>query len=100
MFCHPFVAPANKGADRRRRRVEYVDPIFFDYLPKSIGRGPVWRAFVHNHRGAIREWTVHNITVASDPADIGGAPKNVFIANVEDIFHRGIDAHQITTGGV
>src|SRR2546430_16591844 len=38
--------------------------------------------------------------MAGHPADIGRAPIDVFIANVEDVLGGRINAHQITPGGV
>ena len=100
MFRHPFVAPANKCANRRRGSVKNVDPIFFDDFPKSIGFGPVRCAFVHYDRGAIREWTIDNITMTGDPPDVGRTPKDIFITNIEDVFRGRINVHQVTAGGV
>ena len=36
----------------------------------------------------------------SDPADICRAPKDVFVAHIEDVFHRRINSDQITAGRV
>ena len=85
MLFHPVIAPANECADRRRSGIENVDPIFFDDFPKSIRLGPVGCAFVHHGRCTIRERTINNVTVTGDPAHISRAPKNIFIANVEDV---------------
>src|SRR5258705_9677285 len=54
MFCHPFVSPANKRADRRRCRIKNVDPMFLDDLPDPIRLGPVRSALVHDNRRAVR----------------------------------------------
>src|SRR6266436_6761999 len=100
MFRHPLVAPANKCANRRRGGIKNVDPIFFDDFPKPIGLRPVWCAFVHDHRGPIRQRTINDIAVTGDPAHVGRAPKDVFIANIEDVFHGGVNTDEITTSGV
>src|SRR6266496_1840539 len=100
MFRDPLVTPANKRADRRRSGVENVDPIFLDDFPKPIGLGPVRGALVHDNGGAVGERAVDNITVTGYPAHISRAPKNIFIANVEDVLGRRINVHEITTGGV
>src|SRR6266581_6852053 len=100
MFRHPLVAPANEGADRCRSGVENVDAIFLDDLPESIGLRPVRRAFVHEGRSAIGQWSVNDITMPGDPADIGRAPKNVFISDIEDIFGRRINADEVPAGRV
>ena len=36
--------------------------------------------------------------MTGDPADVGCAPVNVFIADVEDVFHRAINPEQVTAG--
>src|SRR5437899_6140217 len=96
MFRHPLVAPANERTDRRRGRVENVDTIFFNDFPESIGLRPVWCSLVHDGRRTIRQRAVNNVTMARDPANIGCTPKNVFIADVEDVFHGRVNADEIT----
>src|SRR6266568_3679443 len=100
MLRHPIVAPANESADRGRSGVENIDSIFFDDFPETIGLGPIGSAFVHDGRRTIRQRTVNDITVTGHPADVGGAPKNVFITNVEDILHGRVNADEITASGV
>src|SRR5437870_1675475 len=100
MFRHPIVAPANERADRCRSGVENVDSIFFDDFPETIGLGPIGRTLVHNGRRTIRQRTINDITVAGDPADVSGAPKNVFITNIEDVFHGRVNADEITASGM
>src|SRR2546430_7468593 len=100
MFRYPIIAPANECPDRRRSGVENVDAILFDDLPEAIGVWPVRRAFIHNGRRTIGQRTINNVTVTGDPADIRGAPKNIFIANVEDVLGGRVNANQITARGV
>src|SRR5207247_9448072 len=95
MFRHPVVAPADESADRRWGGVEDVDAIFFDDFPEAIRLRPVRCALVHNSRCAIRERTINNITVSGYPADVGGAPKNIFVTNVEHVFHGRVNADDI-----
>src|SRR5438045_5564167 len=98
MFHNPLLSPANKRANRCRGSVKNVDPIFFDDFPKSIGLGPVRRAFVHDDRRAMRHRAIDNITVTRDPAYISRAPKDIFIANVEDVFGSRINLDEVTAG--
>src|SRR5437588_4451607 len=100
MFRHPLVAPANKCPNRRRGSVKNVDPIFFDDFPKPIWLRPVRCAFVHDYRGPIRQRPINDIAVTGDPAHVGRAPKDVFIANIEDVFHGGVNTDEITASGV
>src|SRR6266478_9900990 len=100
MFRHPIVAPANESADCCRSGVKNVDSIFFDDFPEAIGLGPVRGPLVHNSRRTIRQRTINDIAVAGNPADVGGAPKNVFITNVEDILHGRVNTDEITTSGM
>ncbi len=100
MFFDPLVAPANEGADRGRRRVENADRVFLDDAPEAVRFRPVRRAFIHEGGGAGGERAVDDIAVAGDPADIGGAPINVLLAQVENVFRRAVDADEIAAGGV
>ena len=38
--------------------------------------------------------------MASDPAHVRSAPEKIFVADIENIFHRRINAEQIATGGM
>ena len=100
MFRHPLVAPSNERADRCRRGIKNVDPIVFDDFPEPIWLGPIRCALVHDNSCAIRERTIDDVAMTGHPTDIGRAPKDILIAKIEDIFGGGINAHQITTGGV
>ncbi len=100
MLLHPLVAPTNKGANRRRRRVENADGVFLDQAPETIRLRPVGRAFIHQRRRARRERSVDHIAVPGDPADIRGAPINVVLAQVENVFRAAVNADEIAAGGV
>jgi hypothetical protein len=62
--------------------------------------GKVRHAFEHQRGGAIGEWSVDDVTVAGDPADIGGAPVDIVFAQVEHRFMGVGRIQQITTGGM
>ena len=100
MLLDPLVAPTNEGADRGWCRVENADRVFLDDAPKPIRLRPVGRAFIDQSRGARGERTVDDIAVPGDPADIGGAPVDVVLAQVENVFRGGINADEIAAGGV
>src|SRR5262249_42472851 len=92
--------PADKCADCGWGSIENIDPVLFDDSPEPIGLGPVRRALVHDNCRAIRQRTIDNIAVTRDPTNVGCAPKNIFVADVEDVFGGAINIHQITGGGV
>src|SRR4029078_48184 len=100
MFLDPIVTPADESADRRRSSIKNVDPILFNDFPKPIGLRPVRSALVHNDSCAIRERTIDNVAVTGDPADVGGTPKDILIANVKDVFGGAINVYQVAAGGV
>src|SRR3954469_23453342 len=84
MLLYVVVAPLDERADRRGRRVEDGDFVLFDDLPESAFVGIIRRAFVHDDGRAGGEWAIDDVTVARDPADVGGAPEDVVITMVED----------------
>src|SRR6187399_227624 len=100
MFLDPIVTPADEGADRRRGSIKNVDPILFNDFPKAIGLRPVRGALVHDNSCAIRERTIDNVAVTGDPADVGGAPKDILIANVKDVFGGAINIHEVAGSSV
>src|SRR5260370_35263257 len=91
MFLYPLVAPANERADGGRRGVENVDAVLLDDPPKAVRLRPIRRAFVHERGRTVRERTVNDIAVSGDPADVRSAPEKVFIADIENVFHRRIN---------
>ena len=82
-FSGQCVAPLHERADGGRRGVEdrHAEPLAD--LPEAILLRPVGRALVHHARRAVRERAVHEIRVARDPADVGGAPEDVVLLEVE-----------------
>ena len=59
--------------------------------------GPVGRAFVHERRRAGGQRTIDDVAVPGDPADVGGAPVDVFVADVEDPLD-GLLGEQVVAG--
>ncbi len=100
MLRGPLGAPAHEGADGRGRGVEDGDAVALDDLPEAILLRPVGRAFVHQHGGAVRERSVDDVAVAGDPADVGRAPVDVVLLEVEDPLGRGVAAGEIAAGRV
>ena len=100
VLLRPLVAPFHERADRRRRGVKNGDAILRNDAPKAIRLRPVRRPFVHQGRRAIGQRAVDDVAVAGDPADVGRAPKDVFLAKIEDVLGRDGDAKQIAAGSV
>ena len=100
MLCRPLGAPLHEGADRGRRRVEHGDAVSLDDFPQPIFARPIRRALVHDHRRAIGERAVDDVTVPGDPADIGGAPIHVFFLQIEHPLRGGVTADEVAARGV
>ena len=98
MLFHPCVAPADECANRGRRRIKDRDAVFLNDLPKAIGLRPIWCPFIHDRGRAIGKRSVNDVAVTRNPPDVGRAPVDVLIPDVEDIFHRGINPDQVTAG--
>src|SRR5579864_4102788 len=60
----------------------------------------VGRALVHEASGAVLQRPVDDVAVAGNPADVGGAPVNVFVFQVEDPFCGEISADRISSSRV
>ena len=93
-------APLHEGADRGRRGVEDGDAVARADLPEAVALGPVGRALVHQHRGAVGERSVHHVGVPGHPADVGGAPEDVVVLEVEDVLRRRRHLGEVAAGGV
>src|SRR5205823_13292975 len=89
----PFVAPLNERADRRGRGVKDIHFVPVDNAPKAVWLRKIWRAFVHEAGGTIKQRSIDNIAVASNPADVGCAPIGIFFLQIEDPLCRAIDSN-------
>ena len=88
VLLRELVAPAHEGADRRRRRVEDRHLVPLDQRPEAILLGEVGRALVHHAGRAVRQRTVDDVAVPGDPADVGRAPVDVVLVQIEDVLGR------------
>ena len=88
-------APAHERADRGRRGVEDRHAVALDDLPEASLVRPVGRALVHHDGRAVGERTVDDVAVPGHPADVGGAPVDVFVLHVEDPLGGGVAADQV-----
>ena len=95
-----LVAPLDEGADGGRCGVEDGDLVFLDDLPEAALVRRVGCAFIHQDGGSVRERSVDDVAVTRDPADIGGAPVNVVVAEIEDILARAVGAGEVAAAGV
>ena len=93
-------APLHEGADRGRRGVEDGDAVSLDDPPEAVALGPVGRALVHQDRGAVGERAVDDVGMPGDPADVGGAPEDVLVLQVEDVLGGRGDVGEVAAGGV
>src|SRR5690606_16525438 len=75
-----FVAPLDEGANGGGRSVENVDLVLLDDFPEAIELREIGRALVHDGRRADKKRSVDDVAVTGDPADIGGAPVDVFFS--------------------
>ena len=62
--------------------------------------GVVGRAFVHEGRRPGRQRAVDDVGVAGDPADVGRAPVDVLVADVEHPLHRLLGVEVVAGRGV
>ena len=100
MLVDVLVAPLHEGADGGGRGVEDGDFVVVDDLPEARKVGPVGRALVHQHGGAVLQRAIDDIRMASDPADVGCTPVDVVVAEVEDVFGGEVGADRIAARGV
>ncbi len=100
VLFEPFVAPLHEGADRGRRGVEDGDGVFLDDAPKAVVLRPVRRPLIHERGRAQCERAIDHVGVSRDPADIGGAPVHIVVAQIEDIFAGHLCVQQVTAGAV
>src|SRR6185503_9755624 len=76
------------------------DAVTLDDAPEAVLVGEVGRAFVHHGGGAIGEGAVHDVRMPGDPADVGGAPVDIGVLEVEHPVGGRVDAGEVAAGGV
>ena len=96
----PFVSPFHEGADGGWRGVENGHAVMGDDAPEAVRLRPVRSALVHESRRAVGQRAIDDVAVARDPADVGGAPEGVLLAEIEDIFRGDGDTEQVAARGV
>jgi hypothetical protein len=69
--------------------------VALDHLPEPTWIREVRSAFVHEARGAARERPVDDVAVASDPADVGRAPVEISLVEVEDVLARDVRPREV-----
>ena len=100
VFVDPLVTPFDEGADGGWCGVENGHAVILDDAPETIRVGPVRRAFIHQASRTIGQRTVDQVAVAGDPADVGAAPIDVVLAEIENVFRRGVGLGEVTGCGV
>ncbi len=100
MLRGPLVAELHERADRGRRGVEDRDAVLRDELPEAAGVRRHRRALVHEDGRAVEQGAVRHVAVAGDPADVGGAPVDVVLAQVEDHLRRPRGLRHVAAGRV
>src|ERR1017187_6399144 len=93
-------SPHHESANGGGGGVEDGDLVVVDDFPKTGEVGPVGGAFVHEHGCSVLKRTVEDVGVAGDPADVGRAPVDVFVADVEDVLGGEVGLHGIAARGV
>ena len=96
----PRVSPLHERADSGRRSVENGDAVSLDDLPHAVAHGPVRRALVHDGGRAVGERPIDQVAVTGHPTDVGRAPVDVILLEVEDPLRGRVGADQVPTGRV
>ena len=99
-FLDGLIAGLHQRADRGRRGVEDVDLVLVDDVPEPRIIGIIRYAFEHQRGRAVRQRPIHNVAVAGDPADVGGAPEDITIVIVEYVLMGHRCEHQIAARSV
>src|SRR5262245_47993208 len=100
MLRWPVVSPFHESADSGWRRVKNRDAITGDDAPEAVWLRPVRGTLVHECGRAVGQDAVDDVTMPSDPADVGGTPERVLLAKIEDVFGSNAYTEQVSAGGV
>ncbi len=57
----------------------------------------IGRAFIHDRRGPVLQRTIDDVAVTGYPADVGGAPVDVFVLEIEHPLRRYVSADRVAS---
>ncbi|KAF5036627.1 hypothetical protein DSECCO2_573070 [anaerobic digester metagenome] len=96
----PLVTVAHEHPDGGRGGVEDRHPEVLDQPPVGAGVRVVRRPLGDDDGRADGERAVDDITVAGDPAGVGGAPEDVVLLDVEDALRRVVGPDHVASARV
>ena len=90
----------DERADGCGRGVKDRDLVVLDHFPETARVGIGGDAFEHDFGAAQSQWAIGDVSVARDPADVGGAPEHVVCLQVEGPLCGQGRVQQIATSAV
>src|SRR5215218_2450948 len=100
VFLDGFRALLHERPDDGRRRVVDCHPVTLDHVPVPIRAGVARRTLELDGGRPVAQGPVHEEGVPCDPADVGLAPVDVVLFEVEDPFGRGLDLREVAACSV
>ena len=102
MLGRMHIAPAHEAANGGWRCVKVCDFMARNDPPESILGWEIRRTFIHERRHAVRQHSVHDVTVPGDPTDVRGAEIHLLVPwhQIECPARSGRSEHHVTTSGV
>ena len=101
MFCWLCNAPLHECTNCCWRSVENRDLVFLNDLPHAVVARKVGNTFVHHLCCAVTQWSVHDVTVTRNPANVSCTPVDVFLGiEVEHILMRVGHVSEVAACGV
>src|SRR5689334_23992050 len=100
MAPNPLISFALESSDCRRRSVENRNTKAIYGFPEAAEIGVIRHSIKHYAGRSHHQRAVDDIGVACDPADVGGAPEDVFGLIVEDPVERRCRPGRIAAGGM
>src|SRR5215469_14033486 len=97
MVRWPFLTMTHQASDSRWRSVDNAHFEFLNNTPVAVGIGIGGYAFEENAGNSIHEWTINNIAMSGNPADVGGAPVDIVLLDIENEFRCCINTDRIAT---
>ena len=100
MFLDGLRALLHERPDDGRRRVVDRNAVALDHVPVPV-RARVARRTLELYGGRpVAQGSVDEVGVPRDPADVGLAPVDVVLLEIEDPPGRGLDLREVATRGV
>ncbi len=100
IFCRPPLSQPHQGANGSRSGINNCNSKLVANLPEPPGIRVGGNPFKHKRSSTVGKRAVNNIAMSRHPADIGGAPEDIVVMDIENNLMGKRNLQQVATCGM